>query len=56
MTEKRYDIPLDALESTARVPVSAQVEAQSEPRQPESDWSTGLNPYGDGMSGDADGD
>ena len=52
MTEKRYDIPLAELESTARVPVSE----QAEPRQLESDWSTGVNPYGDGMSGDADGD
>lgn len=56
MTEKRYSIPADELESSARVPVGDQVEVQAEPRQPGSDWSAGVTPYGDGMSGDADGD
>ncbi|SOE03714.1 hypothetical protein [Blastococcus haudaquaticus] len=56
MAEQRYSIPVDELESSARVPVEAQVEEQSEPPQPGSDWSGGVVPYGDGMSGDADGD
>ena len=56
MTEKRYSIPVDELESSARVPVTDQVEMQSQPRQHGVDWSTGVAPYGDGMSGDADGD
>ena len=56
MTEKRYSIPVDELESSARVGLDEQVEVQSEPRQPGSDWSAGVAPYGDGMSGDADGD
>jgi hypothetical protein len=38
------------------VPAAEQVEAQAEPQQPPSDWSTGRFPYGDGTSGDADGD
>jgi hypothetical protein len=56
MTEQRYSIPLDELVSSARVPVSEQVEVQAEPRQPEPDWSPGVHPCVDGMSGDADGD
>ena len=56
MSEPRYSIPLEELEAGARVPVGEQVEVQAEPRQPATDWSAGVNPYGDGMSGDADGD
>jgi hypothetical protein len=56
MTEQRYSIPLDELVAGARVPVEAQVEVQAEPRQPAPDWSPAVHPYGDGMSGDADGD
>ena len=55
MTEQRYSIPLEELVAGARVPVEAQVEVQAEPRQPAPDWTTGVHPYGDGMSGDADG-
>ncbi len=56
MTEQRYSIPVDELEAGARIPAGEQVELQAEPRQPAPDWSTGAHPYGDGMSGDADGD
>jgi len=56
MTEPRYSIPLDELVAGARVPVTEQVEVQAEPRQPATDWSAGVHPFGDGMSGDADGD
>ena len=56
MTEQRYSIPLDELVASARVPVSEQVEVQDQPRQPPTDWSAGVYPYGDGMSGDTDGD
>ena len=56
MTEQRYSIPVDELEASARVPAAEQVETQAEPQRPPADWSAGINPYGDGMSGDADGD
>ena len=56
MTENPYAIPVEDLVARTQVPVIDQVEVQSEPRQPGSDWSAGVNPYGDGMSGDADGD
>jgi len=56
MTEQRYSIPVEELVDGARVPVSEQVEVQAEPRQPAPDWTSGVAPYGDGMSGDADGD
>ncbi|MGY1805204.1 hypothetical protein ACI78T_18120 [Blastococcus sp. SYSU D00922] len=57
MAEQRYSIPLDELVSSARVPVAEQVELQDEPRQLPADWSAGgAHPYGDGASGDADGD
>jgi hypothetical protein len=55
MTEKRYSIPVEELESSARVPVTEQVETQAEPQQPPVHRSTGVAAYGDGMSGDADG-
>jgi hypothetical protein len=56
MTENPYAIPAEELVNSARVPAAEQVEAQAEPQQPPSDWSTGRFPYGDGTSGDADGD
>jgi hypothetical protein len=56
MTDQRYSIPVDELVSSARVDVTDQVELQAEPQQPPAGWSTGVLPYGDGMSGDADGD
>jgi hypothetical protein len=56
MTDQRYSIPVDELVSSARVDVTDQVELQAEPRQPPAGWSPGVLPYGDGMSGDADGD
>ena len=56
MTEPRYSIPVDDLVASARVPVAEQVEVQAEPQQPGTDRPTGVHPYGDGMSGDADGD
>ena len=56
MTDQRYSIPVDELVSSARVDVTDQVELQAEPRQLPAGWSPGVLPYGDGMSGDADGD
>jgi len=56
MTENPYAIPMDEFVARARAAVADQVEVQAEPQQPPGDWSTGVNPYGDGMSGDADGD
>jgi len=56
MAEQRYSIPVDELVSSARIPLPDQVEVQDEPRQPATDRSAGLYPYGDGMSGDVDGD
>ncbi len=56
MTEQRYAMTVDELVASARVPITELVEQQAEPQVPGSDWSTGPNPYGDGMSGDADGD
>ena len=56
MTENPYAIPVEEFVARTRVPVPDQVEVQAEPHQPGSDWSAGVNPYGDGMAGDADGD
>jgi hypothetical protein len=56
MTENPYAIPADELVRSARVPVTDQVEVQPEPGQSPGDWSPGPLPYGDGASGDADGD
>jgi hypothetical protein len=55
MTESPYAIPEEDLVKTARVPVAEQVEIQSEPRPDATVW-TGPNPFGDGASGDADGE
>ncbi len=56
MTEQRYSIPVDDLVASARVPVTEQVEEQADSHRPATDGSAGVHPYGDGMSGDADGD
>ena len=56
MTEQRWSIPVDELVAGARVPAEEQVEVRAEPRLPATDWSAGVDPYGDGMAGDADGD
>lgn len=56
MTEQRYSIPLEELVAGARVAAEEQVQVQAEPQVPATGWSTGVHPYGDGMSGDADGD
>jgi hypothetical protein len=53
MTENPYAIPLEDFVRSARVPVDAQVEVQDQ-YVPAPDWSSGVNPYGDGMSGEAD--
>ena len=55
MSESPYAIPVEELVDSARVPEAEQVETRTEYRLPDSDWSDGLNPYGDGMCGDADG-
>lgn len=55
MTEQRYSIPVDELVASARVPAGDQVESQASPQPPGEGWA-GVIPYGDGMSGDADGD
>ena len=56
MTEQRYSIPVEELVAGARVPVGEQVEVRAEPQHPAPDRSAGTTPYGDGMSGDADGE
>jgi hypothetical protein len=56
MSDSRYAIPLDELVSSARVEAGDQVEEQPQVVPAPVDWSTGVHPYGDGMSGDADGD
>jgi hypothetical protein len=55
MTENPYAIPVEDLVDSARVPAAEQVVAQPEPR-PVSDSGAGPLPYGDGMTGDADGE
>ena len=56
MTPNRYAVPIDELESGARVPLADQVEEQAEAPREVVDWSNGTNLYGDGTIGDADGD
>jgi hypothetical protein len=56
MTPNRYAVPIDELESGARIPLADQVEEQAEAPREVVDWSSGTNLYGDGMSGDADGE
>jgi hypothetical protein len=55
MTERRYSIPVDELVAGARVPAEERVEVRAEPRLPATDWSAGVDAYGDGLAGDADG-
>jgi hypothetical protein len=56
MTENRYAVPLEQLDSL-RVQPSELVTAQQEPSHPDSAHWAGpaLHPFGDGMGGDADG-
>jgi hypothetical protein len=56
MTENPHAIPAEEFLSRAQVPLSDQVEVQAEPRHPAPDGTGGAILYGDGMSGDADGD
>jgi hypothetical protein len=57
MTPNRYAVPLEQLDSL-RVEPASQLTGQVEPTQPDSaDWSGAQpHPFGDGMSGDADGE
>ena len=56
MRPNRYAVPVDELESSARIPLAEQVEEQAEAPREVVDWSNGTNLYGDGAIGDADGD
>jgi len=55
MSESPYAIPEEELVRTARVPLTEQVQMQAEPRPDATIWQ-GPNPFGDGASGDVDGD
>jgi hypothetical protein len=57
MTPNRYAVPLEQLDSV-RVAESEQVSAQPDTQHPDStSWAApALHPFGDGMTGDADGD
>jgi hypothetical protein len=57
MTPNRYAVPLEQLDAQ-HVESADQVTAQAEPSHPDSaGWSGSLvHPFGDGMSGDVDGD
>ena len=55
MTESPYAIPVEDLVDSARVPVAEQLVELPE-RRATDDRSHGPHPYGDGMSGDADGE
>lgn len=55
MADPRFTIPLDDLEAGARVAREEQVEVQADITHPPSAAPDGLR-YGDGMSGDVDGD
>jgi hypothetical protein len=55
MTENPYAIPVEDLVDSARVPVAAQVEEQSDPRSTGGEAGAPVL-YADGMAGDADGD
>ncbi|MET0765405.1 MAG: hypothetical protein ABWY29_11100 [Blastococcus sp.] len=56
MTENRYAISVEELESSAHVLISEQVEVQAEPHPVVVERPRPLYPFGDGMPGDADGD
>ena len=55
MSESPYAMPVEELVASAQVAAVDQVEEQAEPRVVP-DWSSGVIPYADDMSGDADGD
>lgn len=55
MADPRYAIPLDEFTAAAEVPRAEQVEVQAQPVVPAPALGEPL-PYGDGMTGDADGD
>lgn len=55
MAENRYAVPLDEFLAGAQVARGDQVEVQAEPVVPTPAHGAPL-PYGDGMSGDVDGD
>ncbi|MGY2128617.1 hypothetical protein [Blastococcus sp. SYSU DS0617] len=55
MADPRYAIPLDEFVDGARVARDEQVEVQAQPVVPAPARGEPL-PYGDGMTGDADGD
>jgi hypothetical protein len=52
MSENPYAIPVEELVASAQVAP----EVQTEHRAVVPNWANPVNPYGDGMSGDADGD
>lgn len=56
MTENRYAISEDDFLAGARIPAEAQVEEQAVDRPVPPDLANPVNPYGDGMGGDVDGD
>jgi hypothetical protein len=56
MSESPYARPVEDMVGDVRVPVSEQVAEQAVPRLGVPDGGSGVVPYGDGMSGDADGD
>ncbi len=56
MTDDRYRLPVDEFYASARVPVDAQVEVQSEPAPPPTDRRGDPMAWLDGGSGDADGE
>ncbi|RZU32578.1 hypothetical protein [Blastococcus saxobsidens] len=56
MSESPYALPVEEFLDRTRVPVVDQVETRTEPRLPDPDWSTRLDPYLDGGGGDVDGD
>jgi hypothetical protein len=56
MRKNPYAMPVEDLVASAQVDAVDQVEEQAEPRLGVPDWANPVNPYADGMSGDADGD
>ena len=56
MTESPYAIPVEDLVDSVRVPLPAQIEGHPERRFFGSEASDIPLPWGDGMSGDADGE
>jgi hypothetical protein len=56
MSENPYAIPVEDLVAGAQVGPEAQSEVRTEYRAVVPDRALLVHPYGDGMSGDADGD